>query len=74
MRVSDVLAGDPGQPLAVNRTDWLLIPDSTPLAELRHVATSRGESDSTTVIAVMKNINEPASCIGFMETEDFLEG
>lgn len=71
LRVSDVGIGDSNQPLAVNRTDWLLMPDSTPLAELRRlVAISRGES---TVIAVMKNINDPASYIGFMEAEDFLE-
>jgi len=70
MRVSDVMAKDSGHPLVVNRANWLLVPDSISLAELRRVvATSRAESDSISVIAAMK---DPTSCIGVMEVEDLL--
>lgn len=71
MRVSEVLASDPGQSLAVNSSDWLATSDSTPLAELRRLVSA--SRDSISVIAVMKDVNDPASCIGVMEAEDLLE-
>lgn len=75
MRVSDVMTKDPGRPLVVNRSSWLLVPESTPLAELRRlVSTSRGGLDPISVIAVMKDIAYPASCIGVLEAEDLSDG
>lgn len=74
MRVSEVLASEPNQSLAVNRSEWLAIPYPTPLAELRRlVCTSRSRSDAISVIAVMKDVNDSASCIGVMEADDLLE-
>ncbi|KAJ5149533.1 hypothetical protein N7448_001111 [Penicillium atrosanguineum] len=72
MRVSDAIAKDSGC-LPVNKADWLLVPDSIPLAELRRlVSTSRTGAASVSVIAVMKDSASPASCIGVMEVEDLL--
>lgn len=74
MRVSDLLANDPSQSLAVNKSDWLAASYSTPLAELRRlVSTSQSRPDAISIIAVMKDVNDPASCIGVMEAEDLLE-
>lgn len=70
-RLCDNLARDPSHPLAVNRRDWLLISYCTPLAELRQLASAR--SDAISVIGVLKDVNDPASCIGVMEAEDLLE-
>ena len=73
IRVSDAVAKDFGRPLAVNKANWLLVPDSISLAELRRVvSTSRTGPDSISVIAVMKDPAYPASCIGVMEVEDLL--
>jgi hypothetical protein len=72
MRVCDAVAKDSGR-LGVNRANWLLVPDSISLAELRRVvSTSRAGSGSISVIAVMKGTAYPASCIGVMEVEDLL--
>ncbi|KAJ5993641.1 Sugar isomerase (SIS) [Penicillium sp. IBT 35674x] len=69
--VSEAVAKDPEQPLTVARADWCLVPESTPLAELRRlVSTSRGGSTPITVIAVMKDITNPSSCVGVVEAED----
>ncbi|KAJ5168621.1 Sugar isomerase (SIS) [Penicillium canariense] len=71
LRLSDVVASNSGHTLAVPRADWFLVPESTPLAELRRlVSTSRGVPDTISVIAVVKDIAHPASCIGVMEPED----
>lgn len=70
MRISDAVAKDSGC-LPVNKANWLLVPDSISLAELRRlVSTSRTGVDSVSVIAVMKDPANPASCIGVMEVED----
>ncbi|KAJ5759433.1 Sugar isomerase (SIS) [Penicillium odoratum] len=69
--VVDALAKDPDQPLTVARADWCLVPKSTPLAELRRlVSTSRDGSSPITVVAVMKDITRPSTCIGLIEAED----
>ncbi|KAJ5928783.1 Sugar isomerase (SIS) [Penicillium verhagenii] len=69
--VADAVAKDPGQPLTVARSDWCLVPESTPLTELRRlVSTSRASSTPIAVIAVMKDITIPSSCIGVVEAED----
>ncbi|KAJ5090072.1 Sugar isomerase (SIS) [Penicillium argentinense] len=74
LRVSDAVAKDSGRPLAVPRANWFLVPESTSLSELRHlVSTSRVETDPISVIAVMKDVTCPASCIGVMEAEDLWE-
>ncbi|OKP13217.1 Arabinose 5-phosphate isomerase GutQ [Penicillium subrubescens] len=75
LRVSDVVAQDSGQPLAVSRANWFLVAESTPLTELRRlVSTSRDGPDPISVIAVLKDITSPASCIGVMEAEDLWSG
>jgi hypothetical protein len=75
LRVSDVVAQDSGQPLAVPRANWFLVAESTPLTELRRLAsTSRDGPDPISVIAVMKDITSPTSCIGVMEAEDLWSG
>ncbi|KAJ5105719.1 Sugar isomerase (SIS) [Penicillium alfredii] len=71
MRVSEVITQDPGSPLGVPRTDWLLVPESTSPTELRRLLSMpRDQSDPISVIAVVKNVAHPASCIGVMEPED----
>lgn len=75
MRVSDRVVKDSGRPLSVARSNWCLVPDTTPLAELRRIVfSSRSGSDPISVIAVMKDIARPASCIGVMEAEDLWGG
>lgn len=74
MHVSDILSSHHSQSFTVKRRDWLATSSSTPLAELRRlVSTSRSRSDAISVIAVMKDVNDPASCIGVMEAEDLFE-
>ncbi|KAJ5650518.1 Sugar isomerase (SIS) [Penicillium longicatenatum] len=71
LSVAEAVAKDPDQPLTVARADWCLVPDSTPLAELRRlISTSRTGSSPITVIAVMKDIANPSSCVGVVEAED----
>jgi hypothetical protein len=74
MRVSDVMSEDPHTSFAVHRNSWLLVPDSTPLADLRHkVSASRNGPHPISVVAVVKDMNYPESCIGVMEAEDLLD-
>ena len=74
MRVADAIVKDTNRPLAVARTDWFLVPDTTPPAELRClVSASRVRSAPITVIAIMKDVACPTSCIGVMEAEDLWE-
>lgn len=75
LRVSDAVARDSGQPLTVSRANWFLVAESTPLAQLRRlVSTSRDGPDPISVIAVVKDVTSPASCIGVMEAEDLWSG
>ncbi|KAJ5669763.1 Sugar isomerase (SIS) [Penicillium macrosclerotiorum] len=75
LRVSEAVAKDSGRPLAVPRANWFLVPESTPLAEIRRlVSTSRGGPDPVSVIAVVKDMTYPASCIGVLEAEDLWGG
>jgi hypothetical protein len=75
LRVSDAVTQDSDQPLAVPRANWFRVAESTPLAELRRlVSTSRDGPDPISVIAVMKDITSPESCIGVMEAEDLWTG
>ena len=75
MRVSEVIAKNPGTPLVVPQSKWLLVADSTPLAEIRRtVSESRNGSDPVSVIAVVKDKASPASFLGVMEAEDLLDG
>lgn len=71
MSVVEALAKDSNYPLAVARDNWLLVPESTPLAELQHlVSTSRTGGTPISVIAIMKDITRPDTCIGVAEVED----
>ncbi|KAJ5129504.1 Sugar isomerase (SIS) [Penicillium bovifimosum] len=73
MSVSEAMARSPGTPFVVPRSDWLLVPHSAPLSELRRLASeSRSGSNAISVIAVMKDMASPDSCIGVMEAEDLL--
>ncbi|KAJ6188581.1 hypothetical protein N7519_003489 [Penicillium mononematosum] len=75
MCVSEVMAKNPSTPFVVPRSKWLLVPDSTPLAEIRHtVSESRNRSDPVTVVAVVKDMTSPGSFLGLMEAEDLLDG
>ncbi|KGO73616.1 Sugar isomerase (SIS) [Penicillium expansum] len=75
MRVSEIMAKDPGTPFVVPQSKWLLVPESTPLAELRRtVSESRNRSDPVSVIAVVKDKASPSNFIGVMEAEDLLDG
>jgi hypothetical protein len=75
MRVSEVMAKNPSTPFIVPRSKWLLVPDSTPLAEIRHtVSESRNRSDPVTVVAVVKDMTSPGSFLGLVEAEDLLDG
>ncbi|KAJ5506453.1 Sugar isomerase (SIS) [Penicillium expansum] len=75
MRVSEIMAKDPGTPFVVPQSKWLLVPESTPLAELRRtVSESRNRSDPVSVIAVVKDMASPSNFIGVMEAEDLLDG
>ncbi|CAG8037968.1 unnamed protein product [Penicillium nalgiovense] len=75
MRVSEVMARNPGTPFVVPRSKWLLVPDTTPLAEIRHtVSESRNRSDAVSVVAVVKDTASPGSLLGVMEAEDLLDG
>ncbi|KAJ5316962.1 hypothetical protein N7508_001470 [Penicillium antarcticum] len=74
MRVSDVIAEDPNASFAVHRNKWLLVLDSTPLADLRHkVCASRKGLHPISVVAIVKDMKYPDSCIGVIEAEDLLE-
>ena len=74
MRISDVMTENPNTPFAIHRSRWLLVPDSTPLANLRHkVSASRTGPHPISVVAVVKDMNYPDSCIGVMEAEDLLD-
>lgn len=75
MRVSEVIAKNPGTPFVVPQSKWLLVSDSTPLAEIRRtVSESRNRPDPVTVVAVVKDKASPGSFLGVMEAEDLLDG
>ncbi|KXG48123.1 Sugar isomerase (SIS) [Penicillium griseofulvum] len=75
MRVSEVIAKNTGTPFVIPQDKWLLVPDSTPLTEIRRsVCESRNRSDPISVIAVVKDLASPSSIIGVMEAEDLLDG
>ncbi|CAI7606299.1 unnamed protein product [Penicillium viridicatum] len=75
MRVSEVIAKNPGTPFVVPQSKWLLVADSTPLAEIRRaVSESRNRSDPFSVVAVVKDKVSPGSFLGVMEVEDLLDG
>ncbi|CAI7640650.1 unnamed protein product [Penicillium discolor] len=75
MRVSEVIAKNPGTPFIVPQSKWLLVADSTPLAEIRRtVSESRNRSDPVSVVAVVKDKASPGSFLGVMEAEDILDG
>lgn len=75
MRVSDAVTKDPGLSFAVARANWCLVPDTTPLGQLRRVVSmSRDGSEPISVIALMKDTAQPASCIGVIEAEDLWGG
>jgi hypothetical protein len=75
MRVSEVMAKNPDTPFIVPRSKWLLVPESTPLAEIRYtVSESRNRSDPVSVVAVVKDMASPGSFLGLMEAEDLLDG
>ncbi|KAJ5603758.1 hypothetical protein N7537_006714 [Penicillium hordei] len=74
MRVSEVIAKNPGTSFVVPQSKWLLVADSTPLAEIRRtVSESRNRSDSVSVVAVVKD-TASGSFLGVMEAEDLLDG
>jgi hypothetical protein len=74
MRVSEVMTENPNTSFAIHRSRWLLVPDSIPLADLRHkVSASRNGPHPISVVAVVKDMNYPDSCIGVMEAEDLLD-
>ncbi|KAJ5773122.1 hypothetical protein N7457_008018 [Penicillium paradoxum] len=74
MRVSEVDTKSLGSQFVVPRSNWLLVPESTPLAEIRTIVSeSQGGSNPASVIAVMKDRNAPGSCIGVIEAEDLLD-
>ncbi|KAJ5164378.1 Sugar isomerase (SIS) [Penicillium coprophilum] len=71
LRVSEVVTKNPGTPFIVPQSKWLLVPESTPLGEIRRtVSESRNGSDPVSVIAVVKDMASPGSIIGVMEAED----
>ncbi|KAJ5720378.1 uncharacterized protein N7483_008312 [Penicillium malachiteum] len=71
MRVAEAIAKDPRHPLVVPRSDWCLVPESISLVDLRHlISTSRAGVTPIAVVAVMKDITRPNSCIGIAEAED----
>lgn len=73
LRVSDVTVDD-SVPFTVTRRDWLLVPDSTPLAKLRSVVSElRQGFNPIAVIGVVKDMADPNSCIGVIDAEE-LEG
>ncbi|CAI7634721.1 unnamed protein product [Penicillium glandicola] len=75
MRVSEVIAKNRDTPFVVPRSKWLLVADSTPLAEIRRtVSESLDGSDPVSVIAVVKDMASPDSFLGVMEAEDLLDG
>ncbi|KGO74527.1 Sugar isomerase (SIS) [Penicillium italicum] len=75
MRVSEAMAKDPGTLFVVPQNKWLLVTESTPLAEIqRTVSESRNSSDPVFIIAVVKDKASPSSFIGVMEAEDLLDG
>ncbi|KAJ5776252.1 uncharacterized protein N7511_001263 [Penicillium nucicola] len=74
MRVSDVTTEDSNTPFAIHRSKWLLVPDSTPLTDLRHkICASQNGPHPISVVAVVKDMKYPDSCIGVMEAEDLLD-
>ncbi|OQD61847.1 hypothetical protein PENPOL_c015G01878 [Penicillium polonicum] len=75
MRVSEVIAKNPGTAFVVPQSKWLLVANSTPLAEIRRtVSESRNRSDPVSVVAVVKDKVSPGSFLGVMEVEDLLDG
>ncbi|KAJ5716227.1 hypothetical protein N7493_008138 [Penicillium malachiteum] len=75
MRVAEAIAKDPEHPLVVPRSDWCLVPESISLVEVRHlISTSRTTGTPIAVVAVMKDITRPDSCIGIAEAEDIWSG
>ena len=69
-RVANTIAEDPSNSLAVSRSNWYLVPESISLAELRHVISTSRAGRPPAVVAVMKDITRPDSCIGIIEGED----
>lgn len=75
IRLSEVISNNPGTPLVVPRSKWLLVADSTPLAEIRrNVSESRNRSDPVSVVAVVKDKASLGGLLGVMEAEDLLDG
>lgn len=75
MRVSEVIAKNPGTSFVVPQSKWLLVPDSTPLAEIRRtICESQNGPDPVSVVAVVKDMASPDSFLGVMEAEDLLDG
>lgn len=70
LRVSDA-AAETSVPFIVPRSDWLLVPDSTPLTKLRSVASDlRQGLNPLAVIGVVKDMADPNSCIGVIDAEE----
>ncbi|KAG0158128.1 hypothetical protein PDIDSM_5641 [Penicillium digitatum] len=75
LRVSEVIAKDPGTPFVIPQSKWLLVTESTPLAEIRRtVSESRNRSDPVSVVAVVKDRASPGGIIGVTDAEDLLDG
>ena len=75
VRVSEVIAKNPGTSFVVPQSRWLLVPDSTPLAEIRRtICESQNGPDPVSVVAVVKDMASPDSFLGVMEAEDLLDG
>ncbi|CDM35256.1 hypothetical protein DTO013E5_6690 [Penicillium roqueforti] len=75
VRVSEVIAKNPGTSFVVPQSKWLLVPDSTPLAEIRRtICESQNGPDPVSVVAVVKDMASPDSFLGVMEAEDLLDG
>jgi hypothetical protein len=73
MCVSEIVANTPDTSLVVPRNTWLLVPASTPFADLRRLVSELHKgSNSISVIGVMKDMTNPDSCMGVIEAEDLL--
>lgn len=68
--IADAIARDLNCVLVEPQSNWLLVPESTALSEVRHLIASSGAGVS--VIAVVKDLSHPATYLGVMEVEDIM--
>lgn len=72
LSIQDAMARDPSCVLVEPQSNWLLVPESISLTEVRQLISS--SNNRVSVIAVVKDLIHPENYLGVMEVEDIITG